>query len=810
MRRSALSFVLLVCLVSLAGLSGPAFATDPQTPPAAPAEYLQLIRWLYRAEPVPVPAGGVSFEKEGASWTLESGRIWLAEPIAEGAEGKVTGFVFEGRGRFRMTVADPKELTQLRRFAERPDLQEIDEPFSALVVRTSGALPLPGELRAGTGGFKENKLARERHEHWLTQWLYDADARIAAALHTPGDFLLRVDAKTDRLGWIAFDDDERRMEEVRLEHFNTGYKYPEVWLSLDKAGDTADQAPAQAADAPGHRVRPNPKPNPEMDIRHVDIVADVTEAGRDEDFFKGRFQVDVRFVGMRPGATAVMFTLNAFAKITDLTELAGTTGRAVGLIRDHIGGRRSIIDKRVYDDNLVVLLDRPIAAGEERTLRFVYELDLVNYVHSRMWYPDGEGDESFLTDPHTARIELTARKKHTLRAMGRQIESEPLADGRSHGVWEVDHPVKMVTFSFAEKFHEETATAEGSPEVICFGSKVEVGRRGRFGEVARDVAKALAYFGKLFEAPLPAEPPIYVTSIAARHGQSFDGFIHLPEQSFDLLGPGMDELFRAHEVAHQWWGHRVGAATYRDAWLGEAFAEYSAMLYVRDAVPDGARLFNEILRTYNDEQNGSIKSGFSKFTRFEVNLANRAHGDRIGPIGYGWRSNTGELPSAYSTLIYGKGALVLHMLDRLLTEATGSDQALVEVLRDFLASHQGKTVSTADFAAAVSRRAPRRAPGTAGGDWDWFFSQWVERAEIPAYRWSSSISGNAVNLKVAQEPADFRMPVPVRIDLADGSSVERTVLVGGAQTAFDLTFESRPKSVTFNPDYAVLARVKKD
>ncbi|MES1211353.1 MAG: hypothetical protein ABUL63_03360, partial [Acidobacteriota bacterium] len=300
MQRSALSAVRLVSLVSLVGLSVPAFAADPQTPPAAPADYLQLTRWLYRTEPVTVPAGGVTFEKEGASWTLESGRIWLAEPTSE---GRVTGFVFEGRGRFRMTVADPIELTQLRRFAERPDLQEIDEPFSALVARTSGPLPLPAALwQTGVGGaFKENKLARERHEHWLTQWLYDADARIAAALRTPGDFLLRVDAKTDRLGWIAFDDDWRRMEEVRLEHFNTGYKYPEVWLSLDTAAKASDTAERQAK--PGN-PRPNPEPNPEVDIRHADIVADVTEAGRDEDFFKGRFRVDLRFVGMRPGATA--------------------------------------------------------------------------------------------------------------------------------------------------------------------------------------------------------------------------------------------------------------------------------------------------------------------------------------------------------------------------------------------------------------------------------------------------------------------------------------------------------------------------
>jgi hypothetical protein len=769
-------------LVLLAALSFPVFAQDPPPPPE---EYLQLNRWLYRAQPVAVPAGGLRWEKEGASWTLESGKIWLAEPTASGA---VTGFVFEGKGRFRMAVPDPVELAQLRRFVEKPDFQEIDEPFSALVLRTSGELPIP--TAGAAGGFKDNKLARERHEHWLTQWFYDVDARIVAALHTPGDLLLRVDTRTDRRGWLAFDYDARRMEEIRLESFNTGYKYPETWLSLDRQVDR---------DGSGHGGRPSGRRNPEMDIQHVDIVADVTEAGRDEDFFKGRFQVALRFTGDRPGATAVALGLNPFAKVTEITE----EGRPVPFIRDHIGGRKSIIDKRIYDDSIVVLLDRPIVQGEARTLRFVYELDLTNYVHSRFWYPDWESDETFLTDPHTARIELTARKKHTLRSMGRQEQSDPLPDGRSHGVWIVDHPVKMVTFSFAEKFHEETAKVDGAPEVRCFGSKVEVSRKARFGEVARDVAKSLAYFGTLFDAPLPAGEPIYITTIAARHGQSFDGFIHLPEQSFDILGPGLAELFRAHEVAHQWWGHRVGAATYRDAWLGEAFAEYSAMLYVRDTVPDGAKLFNEILRTYNDEQNGSIKSGFSKFTRFDINLANRAHGDRIGPIGHSWRANTGEVPSAYSSLVYGKGALVLHMLDRLLADATGSDQALLDVLRDFLKANQGKGVSTADFAAAVARRSP--------GDWSWFFDQWVERAQVPTYRWSASTAGNAVTLKVSQGdvPAGFRMPVPVRIEL-DSGPVEKTVLMDGPEKSFELSFDARPKSVVFNPDYAVLAKTKKD
>ena len=152
----------------------------------------------------------------------------------------------------------------------------------------------------------------------------------------------------------------------------------------------------------------------------------------------------------------------------------------------------------------------------------------------------------------------------------------------------------------------------------------------------------------------------------------------------------MGELFRAHEAAHQFWGVMVGSASYRDAWLGEAFAEYSGMMFVESTMKDGPRFLEEIIHAYNDEQNGSIKSGFSKFTRMDVNLANRAYGDRTGPIGHGWRADTGEVPTAYGSQVYGKGALVLHMLRGMLRDQTGGDQAFLDVLRDFLHTYRGQ------------------------------------------------------------------------------------------------------------------------
>src|SRR5437763_14594575 len=104
-----------------------------QTAQSLRDDYDRLQHWRFRTEPVAVPAGGLTWTVEGATWRFESGRFWLEEPTSGGA---VTGVVFEGKGRFQMAVPDAAELVQLRRFAKRPDLAAVDEGFSALVLRT--------------------------------------------------------------------------------------------------------------------------------------------------------------------------------------------------------------------------------------------------------------------------------------------------------------------------------------------------------------------------------------------------------------------------------------------------------------------------------------------------------------------------------------------------------------------------------------------------------------------------------------------------------------------------------------------------
>ncbi|HEY4587654.1 MAG TPA: M1 family aminopeptidase [Thermoanaerobaculia bacterium] len=759
-----------------------------QTAQSLRDDYDRLQQWRFRSQPVAVPAGGLTWTVEGATWTFESGRIWLEEPTSGGV---VTGLVFEGKGRFQMAVPDAAELAQLRRFARKPDLASVDEPFTEVVLRTSREMPVDPASLPAASGFAVNKLARERHEQWLTQRIFDADARVVEALATPGDRYLRADMRTADFGWLAFDYDAQRLEEIHLESFNTVHPATEVWVSLDR--------PAER-DARG---RPTSRWDPAVDVEHFDVAADLTEAGRDKDWMKGKFKVGVRLMPLRDGARAVQLYLHNFAKVTAVSE----GGKPLPFLRDHIGARRAALDDRLYDGSLVVLLDPPLAKGQERRIDLEYEMDVLNYAPGRDWYPSTEGDETVLLDTHTARLQITTRKKFAVRAMGRREEGSGGEEaGSSTTVWVVDQPVRMLTFTYADHAYEERLTRDGVPDVVCFGSKTPLMSGARFRQVGQDVLDSLAFYQRLFDTRLPSEP-IYVSSINATHGQAFDGFIQLANKSFDVLGPGVGELFRAHEAAHQFWGVLVGAATYRDAWLGEAFAEYSAMMFVEATMKDGPRYLQEIIRAYSDEQNGSIKSGFSKFTRLDVNKANSLHGDRSGPIGHGWRADTGELPTAYSSQVYGKGALVLHMLRGLLRDQTGSDQAFLDVLRDFLHTYRGQAPSTGDFEAVLARHVP--------GDWSWFFDEWVNGMGIPTYRWSYDVAPGAggrtvATLKVRQSdvPAGFRMSVPVAIEYPDGRTERRRVMVDQPEQSIPLSLSERPKSLTFNPGSEVLSKTR--
>lgn len=769
MRRpiTCLAFTLALTAALAAFLPALPAKDDPDPPPVPVYDRLRQ----YRAgTEIPVPTEGITLEFGEAAWRLESGTIRIMEPVS----GVAAGLAFEGRGRFTMTVTDPVERDQLDRFSGEALGGEIDEAITELVLRTT----IPGlvddlEPEAPAGNAPE-KLSRERHERWLKLAGVDVTARLAAGLLNEGDEYVWAEMRTERFGWLTFEDDGLRREEKRLEKLWSKWGYREIWVSLD---DDDDGRPAEHP----------------ADITHLAIEADLRKCALFDRPDYAEFRAAVTFTARRDGCRAFSFQLPPPA---ELSGVATTDGEQLPFIRDRIGRRFAGVDRRLSSNSLTVVFDEPVPAGESRTFVASYRMKILNYLSGRSWYP---ANPEAHNDSHTVRLTVRTKAKHHVRAVGR-LEEESAADNVRRSVWVMETPVRQYGFTVGKRFREETVALEGAPPVTAFGLASDE----MMAAVARDVAESIAFYQEYLGTTVPCAT-LLATWIDSGHGQSFPGLLHLPRHLFREERAGASALFRAHEAAHQLWGEVVGWKGYRDQWLSEAFAEYSAMLFIEASRPEEG-FYEEIVEVYANECLGSLEGGMSRFARPWNIHAVRREREHLGPVGVGFRASSFKIPAGYLIQAYHKGPLVLHMMRTMLRDETGSDEPFRRLLSEFLREHAGGEASTADFRATLER--------LSGRDWSWFFRQWVEGTHIPEYRWRQELSRTeagtwrlAVRVEQPDAPEGFRMPLPLLAEYGDGTAETFVLEVDAPSKSFIFDLARRPDRLTLNPGFAVLARV---
>jgi aminopeptidase N len=243
-------------------------------------------------------------------------------------------------------------------------------------------------------------------------------------------------------------------------------------------------------------------------------------------------------------------------------------------------------------------------------------------------------------------------------------------------------------------------------------------------------------------------------------------------------------------VAHQWWGIGVDYSTYHDRWLSEGFAEFSGLWYM------------QIVRKSNDKYFAQLRD-----YRSSILLRNAVP----GPISLGHRVQSSHDADVddYGTIVYKKGAWVVHMLRILMLDLKSmNEDRFTETMQDFYRSYQGKRASTADFRRVVERHT--------GADMGWFFDQWIDGTAIPTYKVAYRVEPMEggqfrVRLQVQQEgvPDGFLAYVPVTLDLGKDRVARVRVKVTGARSDLELPpMPAEPKAVRFNDLEGVLADVK--
>jgi hypothetical protein len=461
-------------------------------------------------------------------------------------------------------------------------------------------------------------------------------------------------------------------------------------------------------------------------------------------------------------------------------------------------GEQATIARGKESPLLWVKLDRQIRPGDTRTLTLHYHGDLIDrYVDffriksSIAWYPRSLEGRSLATFDLT----FSTGFQYLLASVGDKVDSSR-ADRTVRSRWVTKGPIRNASFNLGLFEGYEVQEKDAPPVTVMISEKAhrklakEFAQQSKMRErVGADVAKSLKFFQEMY-GPAPVRR-FYATEIPDFHGEAFPGMVHLSWATFqNTSDEGWDEVFRAHEVAHQWWGIGVDFASYHDQWLSEGFSTFSGLWYLQNV-------------------RGSNEQYFDLLRRWKSSILLR--GTEPGPIWLGYRvfaSRDDDL-NDYQTIVYQKGAWVLHMLRILsLDLKTMNEDRFTGIMKDFYQRYEGRRASTEDFRAVVERHI--------NTDMAWFFDQFVYGAEIPTYRVAHRAEKTAdgqwkVKLRVRQEGVaeSFRMYVPVTLDLGKKQVARFRVKVAGPLTELELPpVPAEPKKVTFNDLEGVLAEVK--
>jgi aminopeptidase N len=263
--------------------------------------------------------------------------------------------------------------------------------------------------------------------------------------------------------------------------------------------------------------------------------------------------------------------------------------------------------------------------------------------------------------------------------------------------------------------------------------------------------------------------------------------------------------FFSHETAHQWWGHVVLWKSYRDQWLSEGFAEYSSTLYAALRTGDANKTVGELVRDMRQqllEMPGTL-GGVGK-----------GRLNDIGPIVLGHRLLTLKTLGAYQALIYSKGALVLRMLQFLLSNPSNGDNAeFLATMKDFVTQHREGSASTEDFWNVASLHFARTpiAAKFSLQNLDWFFKEWVYGTGLPSYQldYETVAQDGSLMLKGTVKQTnvdpDFQMVLPLVMTFEGNQQARTSVRALGLNSTFELKVPQKPIKVELDPFNWVLS-----
>ena len=790
----------------------------------------------------------VTLERAAFHITFDDGTIAFTEDVA----GHVTGAFFEGEGEVLLIPNDQAERASMMLFTGAAILEE---KFVTAYFRFNDDTftELQPALRAAASS-----------QEFVSQW--DSTARNLAqfdalrlllsfsnSLPTSGQQETATPASTGRA-------DDDRMLHARLQgrtlgnfdlYFDSlaaeqiwagqqksveGETYYDVWSAFtqgkpggrsgDAAGVMGEEAKPEAVSVSQYKIQTKVAPPTRLDA-------------------EASLRLEVRQAGQR----AVLFELSRFLQVSKVE----SDGVPVEFI--HNQSLEGTQLARRGNDLIAVVFPQPLRAGQQINLHFVYGGEVLSeagagllYVGARgTWYPN-RGLEM-------ARFDLQFRypPDWTLLATGKRVDGAPadLPAGEQSSHWVSDRPMPIAGFNLGRYLRVAARAGDVTVEAYASSGVERSFPQGSSQALAPSPTLPFPMHRHPEQITVPAPPPspshnaqavanssahaveffahrfgpypytsLALTQMPGEVSQGWPSLIFL--SSFSFLTPTEKSLLHmsavatvlsenviVHETAHQWWGDLLSWKSYRDQWLFEALANYSALLLMESENPSQFRM---VMEKYRQDLLAKNKEGSP--------LAD------AGPVTFGTRLNCSHFPDGYAAISYGRGTWLFHMLRTMLRDAERSrsgpaanvsdaqaDEPFLRALSKARERFQERAINSREFLQVFEEELPPSLRYEGHKSLDWFYEGWVNGTALPhlelqSVKYAAKAGGSAVSGTIVQKdaPQELVTVVPVYAVLAGKNVFLGQVFADGPETTFRFPAPAGTRKVVLDPYQTILTR----
>ena len=763
----------IICLILLTNLSLSQSA-------AIGNEYeniLKSIRSLHIVSQGKVPATGITIEKDAATFKLKNGVVYKFSDVAN----KESFLLFKGTGEFHFAPLLKTEQDQLERFYEKKTLAET---FNSLFLGFADT----ANLKLFSNIEFTDPVSHDGHTDDFTyplSYLFDSDAG-----YFDTDFMYSfLERKSNSLFYahIEFDNFERLFFKI------SPYNFEEVTLSRRKSHTFFTE-------------------------REKDLICSFHQNNKFSDSDARKQTLNVVNIPLYKINLTIEDNLEVRGEAELIFNLNQPNSRWINLflyeelVVDSVrinGNKTRLFYRGKENPELWINLPEMIDVNKTHSLTIFYHGELLEkdefgwiaIKSSSEWFPNYDSrDNSYFE------LKFNYPADYELVSIGEQTSFSEDEDVKSSS-WKNKIPSHNASFNIG-RFEKYEFTEKDLPKVKVFISpsghsklshmlvKYEILSGADMEEkIGTDILASLQFYQKVYGV-IPLNE-INVTEIPYLHGEAFPGLVHL--SWFNYQGTGHDksgELMRAHEVAHQWWGIGVDFEDYHDQWISEGFSEFSALYFIQTG--------------FGNEDYFDILDKWKKDI-----IENRKYilgqGQKSGSIWLGYRTNTSETEGDYGTIVYEKGAWVLHMLRNMLIDLkTMNEDRFKGLMKEFFSTYYRKKATINDF--------KKLADKYAGENLDWFFNQFIYGTEIPEYVFSYTTEQKAdgkyyTTCKIIQNNVseNFKMHIPIKIVLSGDKFARLRIEVTGKESTINLPgLPEKPEEIIFNDLNSVLCEVDYD